>query len=439
MTSFAYGLFGFLAAIAVLVAVHEYGHFWVARRLGVGVLRFSIGFGKPLLRWRRRGDPTEYVIGMIPLGGYVKMLDEREGEVPEELRESAFNRQSLAARSAIVAAGPAFNFLFALFAIWLVLVAGSGDIEPVVGGVEEDSPAMRAGFREGDRLLRIDGREVRGFGQHQLYLLHRAMKGGAVDFEVARDGGRRDLRVDFAGGMPPAGAGLGLRPPPPPAEVFRVVAGSPAEAAGLQRGDLVTEVDGVAVADWNDLAARIAERPGEQMILSLRRDGRALTAAVTPERALVDGAARGRLGIYRPPPRGIRVRYGPLEAVAASADYNWRMTAVTMRSLAGMLTASVPADNLAGPITIARVAGHTAQSGFDDFMRFLAIISISLGLINLLPIPLLDGGHLLFFAFEAVSGRAPSQRAMMRGQMIGAMLLVMLMSLAFYNDIMRLF
>ncbi|MDA7971902.1 MAG: RIP metalloprotease RseP, partial [Gammaproteobacteria bacterium] len=195
----------------------------------------------------------------------------------------------------------------------------------------------------------------------------------------------------------------------------------------------------VAVADWNDLAARIAERPGEQMILSLRRDGRALTAAVTPERALVDGAARGRLGIYRPPPRAIRVRYGPLEAVAASADYNWRMTAVTMRSLAGMLTASVPADNLAGPITIARVAGHTAQSGFDDFMRFLAIISISLGLINLLPIPLLDGGHLLFFAFEAVSGRAPSQRAMMRGQMIGAMLLVMLMSLAFYNDIMRLF
>ncbi|MGR3914091.1 MAG: RIP metalloprotease RseP, partial [Gammaproteobacteria bacterium] len=216
MTSFFYGLFGFLAAIAILVTVHEYGHFSVARRLGVTVLKFSIGFGKPLFRWRR--GATEYVIGMIPLGGYVKMLDEREGEVAPELRAHAFNRQSLAVRSAIVVAGPAFNFLFALFAIWLVLVAGSGDIAPLVGRVDADSPAMRAGFRAGDRLLRVDGREVRGWGQHQLYLMHQAMKGGVVEFAVERNGASRDLRVDFSGvdGDPFArgrpGGALGLHP-----------------------------------------------------------------------------------------------------------------------------------------------------------------------------------------------------------------------------------
>lgn len=446
MTSFAYGLFGFLAAIAILVAVHEYGHFSVARRLGVNVLRFSIGFGRPLLRWQRGKDATEYVIGMIPLGGYVKMLDEREGEVAPELRAHAFNRQSLAVRSAIVAAGPAFNFLFALFAIWLVLVAGSGDIAPLVGRVDDDSPAMRAGFRAGDRLLRVDGREARGWKQHQLYLLHQEMKGGVVEFAVERNSGVRNLRVDFSdvdgdnqfGRLPP-GAALGLHPPPPPAEVFRVVPGSPAAAAGLRRGDLITAIDGVALADWGDFAARVSKRPGEQALLSLRRDGREIIAPVTIGSALTDGVSRGRLGLYRPPPNTIHLRYGLLEALPAAADYNWRLIAVTVRSIAGMLSARVPADNLAGPITIARIAGHTAQSGFADFMRFLAVISISLGLINLLPIPLLDGGHLLYFAFEAVSGRAPSERAMMRGQLIGAMLLVLLMSLAFYNDIMRLF
>ncbi|MGR3913553.1 MAG: RIP metalloprotease RseP, partial [Gammaproteobacteria bacterium] len=227
--------------------------------------------------------------------------------------------------------------------------------------------------------------------------------------------------------------------PPPPAEVFRLVAGAPAAVAWLRRGDLITAIDGRAVADWNELAARISARPGEKMLLSLRRDGREIIVPVTAGSALTDGAARGRLGIYRPPPRTIHLRYGPLEALPAAADYNWRMTAVTVRALIGMLSARVPVDNLAGPITIARVAGHTAQSGFADFMRFLAVISISLGLINLLPIPLLDGGHLLYFAFEAVRGRAPSERAMMHGQIIGAMLLVLLMGVAFYNDIMRLF
>ena len=446
MSSFAYSLFGFLAAIAILVAVHEYGHFQVARKLGVKVLKFSIGFGRPLFAWRRKDDPTEYCVGLIPLGGYVKMLDEREGEVAPEERTMAFNRQSLGARSAIVVAGPAYNFLFAIFAIWLVFVAGSDGIAPVVGEVTENSTAEVAGFRAGDRIAGVDGRRVSTWGQHQFYLLHQAMKGNAVDFEViGAEGVRRNLNVDFAGleqraiGSRAITAHIGLRPPAPPAEVFQLVPDSPAAAAGLQKGDRIIAIDGQPVAHWNDLVARVSARPGQILSLLVGRGQTEIAVSLTTDRLSVDGREYGRIGLYRPPLTSVRLRYGPLAAIPASLDYNWRMSVVTLRSIGRMLSARMSSDNLSGPITIARLAGHTVASGYADFLKFLAIISISLGLLNLLPIPLLDGGHLLYFAVEAVKGSPPSEQFLLRGQQIGIVLLVLLMSVAFYNDIMRLF
>ena len=446
MNAFGYSLFGFLAAIAILVAVHEYGHFSVARKLGVKVLKFSIGFGKSVFTWRRRGDPTEYSIGLIPLGGYVKMLDEREGHVEQDEKDMAFNRQSLGVRSAIVAAGPAYNFLFAIFAIWLVFVAGSDDIAPVVGSVTENSMAQQAGFRAGDRMLRVDGREVSTWGQHQFYMLHQAMKGNTIEIEVAgEDGGERSIPVDFSAldqyaiGGRAVTAHMGLWPPAPPAEVYRLVENSPAAAAGLRAGDRIVAIDGEAVADWNDMVERVSRRPGRKLALLIRRGGREIATEVTTDVITADGKEYGRIGLYRPRLENVRLRHGPLAAIPASLDYNWHMTMVTVRSIGRMLSAKMSTENLSGPITIARLAGHTVESGDADFLEFLAIISISLGLLNLLPITVLDGGHLLFFAIEALKGSPPSEKTVLRGQQIGIFLLMLLISLAFYNDIMRLF
>ncbi len=445
MSGFGYSLLGFLLAIAILVAVHEFGHFWVARKLGVKVLRFSIGFGKSLLNWRRKDDPTEYSIGMIPLGGYVKMLDEREGEVANDERHMAFNNKSLGVRSAVVFAGPAFNFLFAILAIWAVFLIGSPDISPAVGDVVSDSIAQKAGFRAGDVLLEVDGREVQTWGEHQFYMLHQAMKGGSLNVKVAgQDGAERVIDLEFSeidqreiSGQPITSQ-IGLYPPPPEARVSRLVENSPAIAADLQPGDLITRVNGTAVGHWFEMAEIISQLPGQQAILTINRNGTEFEQAITPETVIVDEKEYGRIGLYRPPHENTMLRYGPLKAIGASLDYNWRMTAITFRSLGRMLTAKMSADNLSGPITIARIAGDTVESGLVDFLKFLAIISISLGLLNLLPIPVLDGGHLMYFLFEAITGKEPSEAVMLRGQQIGIILLVLLMSVAFYNDIMRL-
>ena len=445
MSAFGYSLFGFLVAIAILVAVHEFGHFWVARKLGVKVLKFSIGFGKTIFSWRRRGDPTEYSIGLIPLGGYVKMLDEREGEVAEHERAQAFNIQPLPVRTAVVAAGPLFNFLFAIVAIWLVFVVGSDDIEPVVGEVVEASVAERAGFRAGDLLTGVDGKEVKTWGQHQFYMLHQAMKGNAIEVSVSNPQyGDRTLQVDFSGmdqwsiSRQPITSQIGIWPPPPPAMVSRIVEDSPAERAGLLPGDEVLAIDGNAVSSWIDMATRVSRHPGETLRLTVLRNGQERDVSLTTRVITVEGKNYGQIGLYRPDLQNTTLRFGPLEAIWQSMDYNWRMTAISLRSLGRMVTARMSTENLSGPITIARLAGRTAESGYADFMKFLAIISISLGLLNLLPIPVLDGGHLMYYLVEAVTGKQPSENVMVWGQQIGIAMILMLMVLAFYNDIVRL-
>ena len=445
MSGFVYSVLGFLVAIAILVTVHEFGHFWVARRLGVSVLKFSIGFGKPVCRWRRKNDPTEYVIGAIPLGGYIKMLDERESEVAEHERHRAFNRQSLPVRSAIVVAGPAFNFLFAIAAIWLVFVIGTPDIEPVVGEVAADSIAADAGFSAGDRIQSIDGRAVRSWGEHQFYLLHQAMKGAPVVFLVRRKSGeQRALAVDFAAldqieiGRRAVTSQLGIWPPAPPAVAAGIVPDSPAAGAGLQPGDRILAINDDAIADWGELVAAVSSRPGARLRIRLQRQGQTHELSLVSAAVVVAGKKFGQIGVYPPPLANTRFQLGVWHALLASIDYNWRLSIITLRSLGRMLSAKMAPDNLSGPITIARMAGDTAASGYIDFLKFLAIISISLGLLNLLPIPVLDGGHLLYFLIEAVTGAPPSEAVAAWGQQIGIALLVLLMGVALYNDVLRL-
>ena len=441
-----YNVLAFLIAVMILVAVHEFGHFWVARKLGVKVLKFSIGFGKPILSWKRQNDPTDYVIGLIPLGGYVKMLDEREGDIPEQDREQEFNSKPLPVRSAIVVAGPAFNFLFAILVIWWTFMLGSPDYPPLVGQVLEQSIGEQAGFQRGDRLVEIDGREVETWGQHQLYLMHRAMQGRQVAFVVENSArSLREIAVDFGvfdqrqlTGRPVT-VMMGIGPPPPPARISRTVSGMPAEQAGLLPGDVITALDGEAVRDWQDLAIRIAARPGEELVLAVNRGGDEFEVAVVPDSVAAGGVHAGRIGIYRPEPESKTLRLGPVESIGLSVEQSYLMTVVTLKSIGRMLTAQMSSENLSGPITIARIAGQTAETGISEFLSFLALISISLGLLNLLPIPVLDGGHLMYFLYEGITGKKPSDEALIVGQKIGISAIILLTVLAFYNDIIRLF
>ncbi|HSH43650.1 MAG TPA: RIP metalloprotease RseP [Arenicellales bacterium] len=452
MNDFLFSIGGFILAIGLLVAVHEFGHFWVARRLGVKVLRFSIGFGRPL--WSRRGrDDVEYVIAALPLGGYVKMLDENEqDDIPPEEVHRAFNRQPLWRRTAVVVAGPLFNFLFALVAYWLVFMAGVDGVKPVVGAVVDGSLAERGGFRVGDEILTVDGREARSWDEHRLYLFNQALARNQVPVRVRTAEGEiatRQLLLDqvplseLDAGLIENGVGLYGYVPEIPPVVGAVQEGSPAEAAGLQTGDRILSVDGGRLEDWRDLVNAVRPLAGQTALLAVERDGRRLEMELRPEPVETPQGTIGRIGIAPQPVSlpdeyRVHVSYGPLDAVAKSAGSVWVMSVLTVKMLAKIVTLEVSAKNISGPLTIAQFAGDTVQIGWDRFILFLAIVSISLGVLNLLPIPVLDGGHLLYYAAEAVTGKPPSEQVMIWGQQIGLAMLFALMSLAFYNDIVRL-
>ena len=452
MTDFLYTLIAFVIAISILVVVHEFGHYWVARRMGVKVLRFSLGFGKPL--WMRRfgRDQTEWAIAAIPLGGYVKMLDENEGEVAKQDLPRAFNRQPTLKRVAIVLAGPLFNFLFAILAYSILNMVGVDGIRPIVGKVAENSLAQQAGFRQGDVLLAIDGYKVESWDQRRLYLYEKALDRATVHFTVRDAEGRMHERLLNLSSLTAAdvGAGLlerqvGLFPSLP--ELAPVIGtleehGAAAQA-GLQVGDRIVAIDGRAVDTWQDTVKAVNAAPGVALRLRIERAGQSLEFSVTPRLVESGGQRLGRIGVgvripELPADMRVLVRQAPLAALAEGVETTWRMSALTLKMLVKMLQLEVSTKTISGPLTIAQYAGASAQIGLDRFFMFLAVVSISLGVLNLLPIPVLDGGHLLIYLVEAIQGRPLSERVLHWGQQIGIALLFALMALAFYNDFMRL-
>jgi regulator of sigma E protease len=452
MSSLLFTLVSFVVALGVLISVHEFGHFWVARTLGVKVLRFSIGFGKPLWRHRLRHDGTEFVISVLPLGGYVKMLDEREGEVATEDLPRAFNRQPLGSRAAIVAAGPVFNFLFAVLAYWLVFIAGDVGTRPIVGKVREGSPAAAAGFQTGDELLAVDGRTTPTWETVVFVVLDDAVDRGIASTRVrTQDGDEQARTLDFgnAEGLLDGGrilSKLGITPwrPSLPPVIDSTVPGGSAEQAGLRAGDRILSADGQEIADWEHWVEYVRARPGRTISVRAERDDVALSLELVPATVETDAGNIGRIGARVRVPVGFgeelraEVRYGPLQALGRALEETWRVSRLMLKVLGKMIIGQASVQNLSGPITIAQYAGESASIGASSFLKFLAIVSISLGVLNLLPIPVLDGGHLLYYLIELAKGSPVSERSQLAAQKVGLIVLLALIGLAFYLDLERL-
>lgn len=448
-----YSFAAFLVALGLLITIHEFGHYWVARRCGVKVLRFSIGFGKPL--WKRVAgeDRTEYVLAAIPLGGYVKMLDEREGEVAEEELDRAFNRKGLKQRSAIVVAGPMFNFILAVVLFWLMYSLGVPGDRPLISEVLPDTPASRAGIMAGDEITAINGQDTPTWTAVQRIILTEIFDNRPMAVQVRRaDRSTRELSMrlgeGFASRMEEGKilSQIGYQPlrlkvPPVVGEVDK---GSAAERGGLRTGDKIVSADGEDISDWGDMVTFTRARPGRLVRLRVERGGSIVDLEVVPD-TIKDGEQEiGRLGMKNAPPpkipeemRGV-LRYGPVDAVIVALEQTWEMSVLTLRMLGKMIIGEVSFRNLSGPVTIADYAGKTASHSLVSFLNFLAVVSVSLGVLNLLPIPILDGGHLLLYGIEGVRGRAVSEKSQMRMQQVGLALLLLLMSVALYNDFARL-
>lgn len=444
-------ILGLAITLGLLITIHEFGHFWVARRVGVKVLRFSVGFGKPL--WLRRfgADRTEFVVAALPLGGYVRMLDEREGEVGPEEAKRAFNRQPVGARIAVAGAGPAANFLFAIVAYALMFIIGVNGLRPLVDQPPAGSQAAMAGFQGGDEIVAVGDSRVRTWSEAALALLDQGLHDeGARVLVRDQEGAQRErrIRLDSLGHEGAGGSleAIGLRPwnPPIPPVVERLREGGAGARAGLQAGDRIIGVDGEPVPDWRSWADYVRTRPDVPIRVEIARDGERLDLSVTPDREPSDTGDIGVIGAYARVPDELQrqltvtVRHGPLAAVAAGAERTWEMSVFTLRMLGRMLIGQASLQNLSGPITIAQFAGQTASAGLTAFLAFLALISVSLGVLNLLPVPVLDGGHLLYYLIEAVRGSPLSESVQAAGQRVGLAILLMLMGLAFFNDITRL-
>ncbi|QRK85436.1 sigma E protease regulator RseP [Pseudomonas granadensis] len=446
-----YMIAGTLIALGVLVTFHEFGHFWVARRCGVKVLRFSVGFGMPLLRWHDK-QGTEFVIAAIPLGGYVKMLDEREGEVPVDQLDQSFNRKTVRQRIAIVAAGPVANFLLALVFFWVLAMLGSEQVRPVIGAVESGSIAARAGLNAGEEIVAIDGEPTSGWAAVNLQLVRRLGESGSLQLLVREQGSTadspRELKLDNwlkGADEPDPIRSLGIRPwrPALPPVLAELDPKGPAQAAGLKTGDRLLALDGQPLNDWQQVVDTVRTRPDTKIMLRIERDSAQIDVPVTLAARGESKAPSGYLGagvkaIDWPPEMIREVSYGPLAAIGEGARRTWTMSILTLDSLKKMLFGELSVKNLSGPITIAKVAGASAQSGVADFLNFLAYLSISLGVLNLLPIPVLDGGHLLFYLIEWARGRPLSDRVQGWGIQIGISLVVGVMLLALVNDLGRL-
>ncbi|MFP1829126.1 sigma E protease regulator RseP [Lonsdalea quercina] len=451
MMNILWSLAAFIVALGVLITVHEFGHFWVARRCGVRVERFSIGFGKAL--WRRRDRlGTEYVIALVPLGGYVKMLDGRVADVPPELAEQAFDRKTVWQRAAIVSAGPIANFIFAVFAYWLVFILGVPGVRPVVGEVLPNSIAAQAQISPGMELKSIDGIETPDWDSVRLAFISKI---GDAEMTIGTaplgssliEQKKLDLHSwSFEPDKQDPAVSLGIVPRGP--QVEAVLAGiqphSAAEKAGLQAGDRIVKVDGQLLSRWQQFVIAVREHPGERVELSVEREGETLTLTLTPDSKTVgkdkiEGFA-GVIPRVTPLPEEYKTvrQYGPFSAVYEATDKTWQLMKLTVGMIGKLIAGDVKLNNLSGPISIAQGAGMSADYGLIYYLMFLALISVNLGIINLFPLPVLDGGHLLFLAIEKLKGGPVSERVQDFSYRIGTVLLMMLMGLALFNDFSRL-
>jgi len=446
-------LAAFLVAIGILVAVHEFGHYWVAKKLGFKVLRFSIGFGKPLvMRVGKDADRTEYCIAAIPLGGYVKLLDEREGEVsPAELHRS-FTRRPVLHRIAVLLAGPAMNLLFASVLYAILAMVGTEIVKPVVGQVRLDSPAAVAGLQRGDQIVRVGERSVGDTEELQIALIRQFSDDGVIPLRVRRGGSERSLmlrvgddrRAMTEPGKLLPGLGFDLSTWNADTLVHEAPPGSAGARAGLRAGDRLLALDGQPVANSAEFVSMVNAAPGRDISIEVERGGERLRIVAPVPRVMEAGRTIGRLGITLQegprawPPGLVEIhRSGPIDAALSGVAKTWEMSSLTVQMLWRIVTGQVSAKNISGPISIAEFAGISAYLGLTAFLAFLAIISVSLGVLNLMPVPLLDGGQVVYQVVEAVKGTPLSERAQLFGQQLGIALLVVLMSLAFYNDISR--
>ena len=450
-------LLAFLFAVGLLVTVHEFGHYWAARRLGFKVLRFSVGFGKPLWKRVAGADRTEYVLAAIPLGGYVKLLDEREAPVDPAEVSRAFNRRPHWQRIVVLFAGPAFNVIFAVLLLAVLFwVNGLTQVRAMVGDVLPDSPASRAGLASGDEILRMDGVTVNDQSDAVMGLLEQMTGDGRVALVVRSAAGQtREAVLDVPDSTERRrltepenllhGLGFGFWRPPLPAVVGSVTPGGPAAQAGVQAGDEILTVNGTAVASFEELQRRTLEHAGDNVLLAIRRAGADVTARVEVQAVDEGGRRSGRIGITSlrsaslPPEMVRHTEVDPVQAFAMGATEAWRMTSLQARVFWKMIQGHVSLKNLSGPLTIAEFAGDTARSGPSEFAGFLVLISLSLGFLNLLPIPILDGGQIVYQLVEWIKGSPLSERAQAVGQQLGIGLLVLMMGVALFNDILRQF
>jgi len=444
MTSFFGSVFWLLVTLGVLVTFHEFGHYWVARRCGVKVLRFSVGFGKAI--WKRVGrDGTEYWIAAIPLGGYVKMLDAREGEVDPALRDQEFTGKSVWKRIAIVAAGPGFNVIFTIAALWLMFMLGRSDYAPIVTATPQ-SIAAEAGIQPGDRILSVNGRQVSTWSDSMDAIGNALLALTPLPLTVRdADGQTRELVLPLD--RLPAGqpidqyfGKLGLRLAPPPAIAGTVKPGQPAALGGIQGGDRIVSINGQPVGDFDSLGKLVqsSAATSPQLSIGVMRNGRPLTLAVTATWESLGGQpAKWMLGVAPPPPEPATVQYSPVRALGAAFTTTWRNTRQTFSMIGEMLSGHASTKNISSVIGIAQYANASAQMGLAWFLQFLAMVSLSLAILNLLPIPVLDGGHLLYYLIELVKGSPVSEQAMIIGQYIGLILLFSLVGWTLFNDIQR--
>jgi regulator of sigma E protease len=432
----------FLVALGLLIVVHELGHFWMARWCGVKVLRFSVGFGRPLARWIRGPDRTEWVIAAVPFGGYVRMLDEREvdsGPIDPADLPRAFNRQSVGRRAAIVAAGPAANLLFAIVIYFGLNLFGTPDLRAVVADPKAGTPAAMAGVVEGDVVLRLDDQTVRSWSDLRWSLLRQAGEHRHLQLVVrGADGAQRSLAIDLSGISTDRidndwFARIGLIPGDAESTVEQVTPGEPGAAAGLQVGDRIVSIDGVQVKSAADVRRHVRAAANQRLQFGIERAGQTAQIAIIPSDVVEAGQHFGRIGVGFG--NTIVVRYPPFEAAQHAVARTWETCWFTLRMLGQMVTGHASLKNLSGPVKIASVAGQAARIGPIAFLTFLALVSISLGVLNLLPVPVLDGGHLLYYAIEVVTGSPPSQTSIELGQRVGIGLLVVLTALALYNDL----